>query len=84
MYAWVVYGDENHKVIISEDETALYEEMYEWYMWDAYVKFAYAMNYWREEMITDPVEVARWATRAAKNDFLEDFVVKTSELRKEY
>lgn len=81
MYAWVVYGDENHEVIISDDETALYEEMYEWFMRDAYCKFAYAMNYWREEEVRDPVKIADWAIRAAKNDFVEDFIVKASELR---
>ena len=83
MYAWVVYGDENHEVIISEDETALYEEMYEWFMWDAYYKFAYAINFWREDIVENPVEIARWAFRAAKCDFCDDFIVKASELRKE-
>ena len=70
MFAWYIHGSKNDIAEHSEDETLLWDLMYEEFMERFYYRFNYDMN----RMIMTIETALEDAKQGANLDFLEDYV----------
>ena len=77
MFAWYIRGNENDIAEYNEDETLLWELMYEQFMDYFYTTFNYCVN--REGMsVEDALESAKRRSNLA---YLEDYIDKVEEIQ---
>lgn len=77
MFAWYVRGNKNDVAEYSEDETLLWELMYEQFMDYFYTTFNHCVN--REGMSVE--DALDDAARRSNLEYLEDYVGKVEEIQ---
>ena len=70
MFAWYIHGNKNEIAGVSEDETILWELMYEEFM----ERFYYRFNYYMNRMNMTIETALKDAKQSANLEFLEDYV----------
>ena len=77
MFAWYIHGNKNDVAEYSEDETLLWELMYEEFMDNFYINFNYCVNH-KGMSVEDALDEA---ARHSNLEYLEDYIDKVDEIQ---